>query len=171
MPIDQWWNFFYLCGSASVTLTGLTFVAVTLGVTIIKKENMDKVNVFFSPICFHFLHVFFLCCLTAIPGASPELLAAGAILSALWRLASMPRAFSVVHGLAQKDSADIDHSDWVTIVLIPTAVYAGLIASGVAFLLGKPWAVDVLAISCLVLLLASAKGAWDTVLWVAASVR
>jgi hypothetical protein len=171
MAIDQWWNFFYLCGSAAVTLTGLTFVAVTLGVTIIKKENMDKVNVFFSPICFHFLHVFFLCCLTAIPGASPKLLAAGTILSAVWRLASMPRAFSVVRGLAQKDGADIDHSDWVTIVLIPTTVYFGLIAAGVGFLSGKPWAVDALALSCLVLLLGSAKGAWDTVLWVAASVR
>jgi hypothetical protein len=75
MPIDQWWNFFYLCGSAAVTLTGLTFVAVTLGVTIIKTENMDKVNVFFSPICFHFLHIFFLCCLTDIPGASPQFIA------------------------------------------------------------------------------------------------
>jgi hypothetical protein len=171
MPIDQWWNFFYLCGSAAVTLTGLTFVAVTLGVTIIKKENMDKVNVFFSPICFHFLHVFFLCCVTAIPAANPQLLAAATLLSGLWRLASMPKAFSVVHTLAKEDGADIDHSDWVTIVLIPTAVYLGLITSGIGFWSGQPWAVDALAISCLVLLLASAKGAWDTVLWVAASVR
>jgi hypothetical protein len=72
---------------------------------------------------------------------------------------------------AQKDGADIDHSDWVTIVLIPSAVYVSLIAAGVGFLSGKPWAVDALALSCLVLLLGSAKGAWDTVLWVAASVR
>src|SRR5271166_5039434 len=102
MPIDQWWNFFYLCGSAAVTLTGLTFVAVTLGSTLIKKENLAQVNVFFTPICFHFLHVFFLCCITAIPGANAKLLAAATILSALGRLASMPKNYLVVSALAEK---------------------------------------------------------------------
>lgn len=171
MPTDQWWNFFYLCGSASVTLTGLTFVAVTLGSTLIKKDNLDQVNIFISPICFHFLHVFFLCCMTAVPSANPKLLAAATILSAIWRLTKMPKTYSVVHTQAKKDGADIDLSDWVIIVFLPTAVYLALITSGIGFWWGKPWAVDVLAISCLVLLLSSAKGAWDMVIWVAATLR
>jgi hypothetical protein len=154
-----------------VTLTGLTFVAVTLGSTIIKKENLEQVNVFFSPICFHFLHVFFLCCMTAIPAANSNLLAAATILSALLRLVKIPKNYSVLHALAKKDGVDIDHSDWATTVVMPTMVYLGLIASGIGFLSGEPWAVDALAISCLVLLLGAAKGAWDTVIWVAATVR
>lgn len=52
--------------------------------------------------------------------------------------------------LWKKKGVDIDHSDWVTIVFIPTAVYLGLIGSGFGFLSGKPWAVDALALSCLV---------------------
>jgi hypothetical protein len=126
---------------------------------------------FFLQSAFIFSMSFFLCCMTAIPGANSKLLAAATILSALGRLASMPKNYSVIHTLAKKDGADIDHSDWATTVFMPTAVYLGLIASGVGFLTDKPWAVDALAVSCLVLLLGAAKGAWDTVIWVAATVR
>jgi len=168
---DQWWNFFYLCGSSAATLTGLTFVAVTLGSTLIKKDNLEQINIYISPICFHFIHVFFLCCIMAVPGTNPTLIAGAAILSALWRLTKMPRAYSVVHAGAKKDDTEIDISDWVTVLLLPTTVYLALIVTGIGFLLDKPWAIYILAASCLALLLGSARGAWDTLVWIAATVR
>ena len=172
MPMEQWWNFFYLCGSAAVTLMGLMFVAVTLGSTLINKDNIDLVNAFLSPLCFHFLHVFFLCCAFAVPGAHPHLLAGAAILSALWRLTMrMPKTYAVVHAEAKKENADIDFSDWVIVVVLPIIVYVVLMVTGVGFLLGQPWAVSTLAASCLVLLLSAARGAWDTLIWIAATVR
>jgi hypothetical protein len=172
MPTDPWWNFFYLCGSSAVTLTGLMFVAVTLGSTLIHKDNLDRVHAFLSPICFHFLHVFFLCCAFAVPGAHPHLLAGAAILSALWRLTMrMPKTYAVVHAEAQKDQTDIDFSDWVIVVFLPIIVYVVLIVTGVGFWCGQPWAVYTLAASCLVLLLSATKGAWDTLIWIAAALR
>lgn len=71
--MDSWWNFFCLCGSAAATLTGLMFIAVPLGSALIRKDNLAEVNVFLSPLCFHFLHVFFLCCMTAVPRARNSL--------------------------------------------------------------------------------------------------
>jgi hypothetical protein len=172
MPTDPWWNFFYLCGSSAATLTGLMFVAVTLGATLIHQDNLDRVQAFLSPICFHFLHVFFLCCAFAVPGAHPPLLAGAAILSALWRLTmSMPKTYAVVHAEAHKEPTTIDVSDWVIVVVLPILVYVVLLVTGVGFLCGQPWAVSTLAASCLVLLLGSAKGAWDMLIWFAATGR
>jgi hypothetical protein len=49
--------------------------------------------------------------------------------------------------------------------------YWVLLVTGVGFLCGQPWAVSTLAASCLVLLLGSAKGAWDMLIWFAATGR
>lgn len=165
--MDSWWNFFYLCGSAAATLTGLMFIAVPLGSALIRKDNLAVVNVFLSPLCFHFLHVFFLCCVTAVPRANPWLTGVAAIVSASWRLTTMPKNYSVLRALAQKEDSDIDRSDWVLLVVLPTIVYLSFIAAGIGFLSGKAWAVPVLAASCLVLLLVSARGAWDTLVTIA----
>jgi len=113
-----------LCGSAAATLTGLLFVAVTLGAALIHQDNLDRVHAFLSPLCFHFLHVFFLCCAFAVPGAHPQLLAGAAILSALWRLTmSMPKTYAVVRAEAKKEHTDIDMSDWMIVVVLPLLVY------------------------------------------------
>ena len=169
--MDSWWNFFYLCGSAAATLTGLTFVAVTLGSALISKDSLTEVHVFLSPLCFHFLHVFFLCCMTAVPGAHPGLTGVAAIVSALWRLTKMPRTCSVLHALAKRqkkrEEPDIDLSDWVLLVVLPTTTYLSLIAAGIGFLSGKLWAAPILATSCLVLLLGSAASAWNTLVTIA----
>lgn len=94
--MDGWWNFFYLCGSAAATLTGLMFIAVPLASVLIRKDNLPVVNVFLSPLCFHFFHVFLLCGMVAFPRANPSLTGVAAIVSALWRLAGMPRHSSVL---------------------------------------------------------------------------
>jgi hypothetical protein len=79
----------------------------------------------------------------------------------------MPKNYSVLRALAQKEDSDIDRSDWVLLVVLPTIVYLSFIAAGIGFLSGKAWAVPVLAASCLVLLLVSARGAWDTLVTIA----
>ena len=165
--MDSWWNFFYLCGSAAATLTGLMFIAVPLGSALIRKDNISEVNVFLSPLCFHFLHVFFLCCMTAVPRANPWLIGVAAIVSASLRLTTMPKNYSVLRALARKGDSDIDHSDWVFLVVLPITIYLSFIAAGIGFLSGKAWAVPVLAASCLALLLVSARGAWDTLVAIA----
>ena len=165
--MDSWWNFFYLCGSAAATLTGLMFIAVPLGSALIRKDNISEVNVFLSPLCFHFLHVFFLCCMTAVPRANPWLIGVAAIVSGSLRLTTMPKNYSVLRGLARKGDSDIDRSDWMLLVVLPISIYLSFIAAGIGFLSGKAWAVPVLAASCLVLLLVSARGAWDTLVAIA----
>ena len=84
---------------------------------------------------------------------------------------SMPKTYAVVHAEAHKEPTTIDVSDWVIVVVLPILVYVVLLVTGVGFLCGQPWAVSTLAASCLVLLLGSAKGAWDMLIWFAATGR
>ena len=114
-----------------------------------------------------FLHVFFLCGMTAVPGAKHSITGATAIGSALWRLAGIPRHFSVLRAETKNEQAEIDRSVWVFLVVLPTAIDVSLITSGIGLLSGKAWAVPILAASCIGLLLAAARGAWDTLVTIA----
>ena len=165
--MDGWWNFFYLCGSAAATLTGLMFVAVPLASALIRKDNLPVVNAFLSPFCFHFLHVFFLCAMVAVPGFNPSLTGVGAIASALLRLAGMPRHYSILRAETKNEQAEIHFSDWLLLVVFPTIIYVSLIAAGIGFLFRKSWAVPLLTASCIALLLCAARGAWNTLVTIA----
>ena len=169
--MDNWWNFFYLCGSAAATLTGLMFIAVPLASTLIRQDNIAQVNVFLSPLCFHFLHVFFLCVMVAVPGGNFSLTGVAAIVSALWRLAGMPRHFSVIRTERKNPEAEVHLSDWLLLIVLPTIVYVALIAAGIGFLTGASWAVPILAASCIALLLGAARGAWNTLVTIAVLIR
>ena len=165
--MDSWWNFFYLCGSAAATLTGLMFIAVPLASTLIRKDNIAQVNVFLSPLCFHFLHVFFLCVMVAVPRSNPSLAGVAAIVSALWRLAGMPKHVSVLRNETRNPEAEVHLPDWLFLVALPTIIYVSLIVAGVGFLAGKSWGVPMLAASCIALLLVAARGAWNTLVTIA----
>lgn len=165
--MDSWWNFFYLCGSAAATLTGLMFIAVPLASGLIKKDTLAQVNVFLSPLCFHFLHVFFLCSAAAVPRANPSLTGVAAIVSALWRLTGMPKHYSVLRTEASREGTEIELSDWMFLVVFPIAIYVSLIGAGIGLLSGKSWAIPTLAASCIALLLVAARGAWDTLVTIA----
>lgn len=167
--IAAWWNFFYMCGSSAAALMGLMFVAVTLGWRLIKKETIALTHVFLTAIVFHFLQVLFLCCLTAIPVESPLLLAAGAAGSAAIRLAGIPAICRHLRAEAQR--VEITRGDWFNIVLMPSAAYLALILSGAGLLAGAVWAIPLLAASCLFMMLGSAYGAWDMLLWIATTLE
>jgi hypothetical protein len=89
------------------------FIAVPLASALIRKNKLPVVNVFLSPLCFHFLHVFFLCGMVAVPRANPLLTGVAAIVSALWRLAGMPRHFSVLRIERKNPQAEVHPSDWL----------------------------------------------------------
>jgi hypothetical protein len=79
----------------------------------------------------------------------------------------MPRHYSVLRAETEKEQAEIDCSVWVFLVVLPTAIYVSLITSGIGLLSGTIWADPILVASCIALLLAAARGAWDTLVTIA----
>lgn len=167
--IAVWWNFFYMCGSSAAALMGLMFVAVTLGWRLIKKDTIALTHVFLTAIVFHFLQVLLLCCLVAVPVDSPLLLAGGAAGSALIRLGGIPATCRRLRAEAKR--VEITRTDWFNIVLMPSGVYLALILAGAGLYSGAVWALPLLAGSCLFMLLGSAYGAWDMLLWIATTLE
>lgn len=167
--MQSWSNFFFLCGSSAASLTGLMFIAITFGSRLITKDKLHYAEAFFSPICYHFIHVFVLCCAALAPAAGPRMLGAIIIASVLWRCVQLLPMIRVTR-IASRDHGEVDASDWILGIVLPAACYAGLLCAGVANLAGSPHGTTILAASLVALLLIAIQRAWDMLLWTATKV-
>jgi hypothetical protein len=164
--MDNWSDFFFLCGSSAAGLTGLMFIAVTFGSKFITKENLGQVNVFLSPICFHFIQVFFLCCIAEIPIANTKALGLIVLLSSVWRTIRLTRTIQLMKATALQDP-EIEASDWMVCVYAPIIAFTALIGAGIGFMIQTQWAVYVFSACLLTLLFIGALGAWEMLIWIA----
>src|ERR1700687_2803668 len=62
-----WHDFFLLLGTASATLVGLMFIAVSIGANIFKEENRPALEVFLGPPFVHVAAVLVFCLLAVVP--------------------------------------------------------------------------------------------------------
>lgn len=65
--LHGWQNFYTLLGEAAATLTGLMFVAASLGARLISDEADSKVRTFLTPTVVHFSLVLLLAALMNVP--------------------------------------------------------------------------------------------------------
>jgi hypothetical protein len=167
--MDGWKEFYYLCGSSAASLTGLMFIAVTFGSRLITKEKLPQVDTFISPICYHFVHVFFLSCVALVPTAGPRVLGVIIVISAVWRLLQIPKSYRMMK-IASQESGDVEMSDWILGLYLPGAVYALLIAAGLSYLFESAIAPNLFAASLICLLMVGLRGAWEMLIWIATKV-
>ena len=93
-----WHDFFLLLGTASATLVGLMFIAVSIGASIFKEENRPALEVFLGPTVVHFAAALVFCILALVPLHGWLSLACLELLAP----ATLPRRFMVVHGGTRK---------------------------------------------------------------------
>jgi hypothetical protein len=165
----NWNEFYFLCGSAAASLTGLMFIAVTFGSHLITHEKLPYVEAFFSPISDHFIQVFVLCAVALVPVAGPKTLGATIVLTTAWRFVQLARTHRMTKA-ASMESTDIEQSDWVLGLILPAAVYVSLLAAGVCYLFGIAAAPALFAISLLCLLVVALRRAWEMLVWIATKV-
>lgn len=168
--MNSWGEFYYLCGSSAAGLTGLMFIAVTFGSRLITKEKLPQAEAFLSPICYHFIQVFFLCCVALAPTAGPRILGLSIAATAAYRLLRIPRNYSMIKAASRESSSEIETSDWIISLILPGVVYAVLIAAGLAYIFEAAFATSLFAVSLISLLMLGVRGAWDTLLWIATKV-
>jgi hypothetical protein len=167
--MDSWREFYYLCGSSAAALTGLMFIAVTFGSRLITKDKLAQADMFLSPICYHFIQVFFLCCVASAPTAGPTVLGLTIMITAAWRLVRIQNSYRMLK-TASQESGDIETSDWILSLYLPGALYLLVIAAGLSYLLGLAAAPNLFAGSLICLLMLGVRSAWDTLLWIATKV-
>ena len=102
-----WQNFYLLVGGAAATLTGLMFVAVTFGASLVKPETADTARSFLDPTFGHFAQVLFTACLMLIPTIRPIVLGSILLVQMAVRIATLWRVYRHMRK-AQAANADLD---------------------------------------------------------------
>jgi hypothetical protein len=167
--LQPWQNFYMLTGAAAATLTGLMFVAVTFGSSLVTKETTATTRAFLDPIYAHFVQVLVTSCLLTVPTLQAWFLGVPLITLKEVRLL---RLFWVLRRYqeAQRKHGDIELSDWLLSIVIPLLCFILLLATGVGFIVGAPAALTGLAIVTLTLLFIGVHGAWELFVWMAVAV-
>jgi modulator of FtsH protease len=167
--LQGWQNFYILAGTASATLTGLMFVAVTFGASLVTRETAQSTRAFLDPIYMHFVQVLLTSCLLTVPVLGPTLLGGLLILWGALRLVSLYEVLRR-HQEAQRKYNDIELSDWLAAIVLPFLCHALLVAAGAGFILHQEAALVALAVVTLALLFIGIHSAWELFVWMALAV-
>jgi hypothetical protein len=68
--LHEWHDFYILLGTASATLVGLMFVAVSIGASVFDEGHRAPMKAFITPTVMHFAAVLFACVVVTIPSHS-----------------------------------------------------------------------------------------------------
>ena len=161
--LGPWHDLFMLVGTASATLVGLLFVAVSVGSASDKPNRDVGMRTFISPSVVHFSCVLAACVSAVAPCRS--WLPAGLLIAAdglfgvaysglVWR--NMVR-----HGF----HAEIDMEDRMWYAIVPAAGHAAVAIAGFVLLLRSGLGCGLLALAIGLLLLAGIRNAWDITTW------
>ena len=164
--LQPWQNFYMLTAAAAATLTGLMFIAVTFGESLVTKETTSTARAFLDPIFMHFVQVLFVGCLLTIPTLTHAVLGAVLVTLGGFRLVSLRWVFQR-YIAAQRKAGDIEVSDWLTGIVLPILLHGLLIASGIGFLRREGASLTGLAVTSLGVLLLGIYSAWELLVWMA----
>jgi hypothetical protein len=161
--LRDWHDFYVLVGTASATLVGLMFVAVSIGTAIFNEDHSAGMAAFITPNVTHFAAVLFACLLVAIPTHSWRTL--GALLGA-GALAGSIYCGGLVVQIIINDRYKLDRIDRLFYALLPLVGYLlGLIAA-VLLVMKAAASANLIAAAVMTLLLAAIRNAWDMMVWI-----
>ena len=160
--LHGWQNFYQLVGEASATLTGLMFVAASLGTSVIDEKAGPKVQTFITPTVAYFSMVLLISALMNIPNQTPLSLALQLSALGLFGTGYSSSHFRRLRGF------DLDPSDtaqvWLWNFALP--LFASLWLLGAALDLHRIAAqgLDAAAVGVLLLVLVGLHNAWNVTL-------
>jgi hypothetical protein len=162
--LHDWHDFYVLVGTASATLVGLMFVAVSIGTAIFNEDHRMAMTAFITPTVMHFASVLFGCLIATMPSHSwvtlGSLLGTGALAGAVYsgRLAIQ---------MVIRRRFKVDLEDRVFYGVVPLAGYVlAMVAAVLLFTHAAAVSADLIAAAVLTLLFAAIRNAWDMMVWI-----
>jgi len=160
--LHAWQNFYTLLGEASATLTGLMFVAASLGTSLIDDKAGPKVQTFITPTVTYFSLVLLISALMNIPSQTPLLLTLQLGMIGLFGTGYSLSHFRRLRGfeLEPGDTGQI----WLWNVALP--LFASLWLLGAAYGLRRSavQGLDAAAVGVLLFVLIGLHNAWNVTL-------
>ncbi len=163
--LREWHNFYSVLATASATLLGAMFVVASIGGRLMTEERAGEVRLFVTPTLIHLSAVVFACALPMVPSLGWT---AFGVLFGVGGMVGMVYSATRAVRIRQRKLELVDHF-WYAAV--PTIAYAIMIAAAVMALLLAPYALEVLALSIALLLVAGIRNAWDLLLFIVAQTR
>src|SRR5215467_13274971 len=162
--LHEWHDFYVLVGTASATLVGLMFVAVSIGTSIFNEDRRAGVTAFITPTVMHFAAVLFACLVATMPNHTwyslGGLIGAGALACTVFSV-------RLVVQMILRHRFNVDLSDRLFYAVLPLAGYAlALIAAALLFTHTAVLSADLIAAAVLILLFAAIRNAWDMMVWI-----
>jgi hypothetical protein len=162
--LHEWHDFYVLVGTASATLVGLVFVAVSIGTTIFNEDHRAAMTAFITPTVMHFAAVLFACLVATIPSHTWDTLGG---LTGAGALAGAAYSGRLAVQMIIRRRFKIDLEDGLFYVFLPLVGYVlALVAAGLLFIHSAALGADLLAAAVLTLLFAAIRNAWDMMVWI-----
>lgn len=162
--LTAWHDFYMLAGTASATMIGLLFVAVSVGAGVFSTDRRAPLRLFLSASVVNFSLVLAVSLIVQAPWQS-VIAPAGAVVACA--------AFGLIHSLlAWRDGlrdgliASIDFEDRSWYLAMPIVGYGCLAGAGLALAGWGDAARTGLAAAIGVLLTAGIRNAWDITVWI-----
>jgi hypothetical protein len=162
--LHNWQNFYLLVGGAAATLTGLLFVAISLGVTLSIQTEHASARAYVTPAFVHFAIVLFISAFCIMPIQRATVLGVLILFSALVNL--IDTGASVRYLWRQWQQSLATSQDWFWRAALPLASSLALIAAGIWLIVDALDALSWLAGVTLVLLAMAIRNAWDLLTWI-----
>jgi hypothetical protein len=162
-----WQNFYLLTGATAATLTGLVFVAASLGANLTNSaEVIGGLRVFVTPTIIHFTTVLLVAMLYTIP---TQTYASLSLLLACCGAAGLGYEGSNAVGLWRhhRQVFPVKADDWLWRAGLPASGYLLILWAGIRLPKAPSQTLDILAIAVIAFVLLGIRNAWDLVLWIA----
>jgi hypothetical protein len=159
----EWHDFYVLVATASATLVGLMFVAMSIGTTVFNEQHLAALETFLTPTVVHFAAVLFSGLVIVIPVES--WISLSAVLCAGGLFGTVYCGRLLVHVFV-RHSFDVERIDRLFYLLIPFVGYLLVLAAAVLLFMASHVGAEVMAVAILVLLIAGLRNAWDMMVWI-----
>ena len=157
--LEKWHDFYLVVGTAAATLIGAMFVVVSIGSGLINKERAFGLSIYTTPTVMHLAVVVFACALVFVPSLSASGLGGLLGIGASGGLAYAAR--NTFHIIRRKPFV----SDLVWHGVVPVIAYVIGLASAIFVCLGRPHALDLLAVALALLVGSGIRNAWDLIIF------
>ena len=160
--LHNWQNYYTLLGEVSATLTGLMFVAASLGTRLIDDNSGPKVQTFMTPTVVYFSLVLLLSALMNVPVQTRVSLtvqfAAAGVFGCGYSLSHLPRLHRFQHEGVLKGPA------WVWTVALPFFAALWLLGAAAVFHWSLADGLNAAAVGILLFVVIGLHNAWSVTL-------
>jgi len=154
----SWHDFYVTMGTASASLIGLLFVAISINLDAVTGPSRDDLRAFAEQAFTSFSVVLLIAVLFLIPTGGPSSIAiAYLVLGGGAVVRMVRRAPAVWRGLRQGQLRATVFWRFI----LPVAASVGLLASGLGLIVGQPSALFWLVAVIIGLLMSAARSSWD----------